>query len=148
MKAFFLIGLASALLVATPFVLGAQQPATTQPAAPAAPPGYEIPRDMTTYYVATYVRGPKFMANDSPERQALTKQHLSFIRKMIEQKKYLLAGPFVDNGPQLGMAIVAAPNADEAKRITTADPAIAAGHMAVEVRAAMLPSMSSLVVKY
>ena len=145
MTSFLLTGLAGALLVATPFALGAQQ----QAAAPqAAPPGYEIPKDMTTYYLATYMRGPKFMANDSPEHQALTKKHLSFIRQMIEEKKYMLAGPFIDNGPQLGMAIVSAPNADEAKRIASADPAIAAGHMAVEVRAAMLPSMSSLVVKY
>ncbi len=142
------VTLAGAVLFSAPFALGAQQQATTQPAAPAAPPGYEIPKDMTTYYVATYVRGPKFMATDSPEHQALTKRHLAFIRKMIEAKKYMVAGPFVDDGPQLGMAIVAAPNADEARRIAAADPAIAAGHMAVEVRGAMLPSLSSLVVKY
>ena len=145
MKSFVLAGFAGALLVATPFSLGAQQ---QQAAAPLAPPGYEVPKDMTPYYLATYVRGPKFMANDSPEHQALTKQHLSFIRKMIEEKKYMLAGPFTGNGPQLGMAIISAPNADEAKRIASGDPAIAAGHMAVELRAAMLPSMSSLVVRY
>jgi uncharacterized protein YciI len=146
MKSYVLTSLAGAMLVATPLALGAQQQAVTPQ--PAAPPGYEIPKDMTTYYLATYVRGPKFMANDSPEHQALTKQHLSFIRKMIEEKKYLIAGPFMDDGPQLGMAIVSAPDADEAKRIAAADPAIAAGHMAVDVRAAMLPSLSSLVVKY
>src|SRR5688500_2217324 len=108
--------LAGAVLFTAPFALGAQQQATAQPAAPAPPPGYEIPKEMTTYYLATYVRGPKFMPNDSPERQAVTKQHLAFIRKMIEARKYMLAGPFVDHGPQLGMAIVAAPNADEARR--------------------------------
>ena len=103
---------------------------------------------MTTYYLALYVRGPKFMANDSPEHQALTKQHLSYIRRMIEEKKYLIAGPVVDDGPHLGIAIVAGPNADAAKRIANGDPAIVAGHMAVEMRAAMLPSLSSLVVTY
>ena len=60
----------------------------------------------------------------------------------------MIAGPLVDDGPQLGIAIVAAPNADEAKRIANGDPAIAAGHMAVEMRAAMLPSLSSLIVTY
>ncbi len=57
--------------------------------------------------------------------------------------------PFADDhGPPLGLAIISAPNAGEAKRIAAADPAIVAGHMAVEVRAAMLPSLASLVVNY
>ena len=122
--------------------------ASQQNAAPAMPPGYEIPKNMTTYYLALYVRGPKFMANDSPEHQELTKRHLSYIRRMIEEKKYMMAGPLVDNGPHLGIAVISAPNAEEAKRIASGDPAIAAGHMAVEMRAAMLPSLSSLVVTY
>jgi hypothetical protein len=46
------------------------------------------------------------------------------------------------------MTIIAAPNADDAKRIAHGDPAIAAGHMAVELRAVMVPSLASLVVKY
>jgi uncharacterized protein YciI len=139
--------LLAALLVSAPLSLAAQQ-AAPAPAAPAMPPGYEVPKDMTTYYLALYVRGPKFMSNDSPEHQSLTKRHLSFIRQMIEQKKYVLAGPLLDGGPHLGMAIISAPNADEAKRIAGGDPAIAAQHMAVEVRPAMLPSLASLVVKY
>lgn len=133
--------------VLTPLVVPAAL-AAQQTAAPAMPPGYETPKNMTTYYVALYARGPKFMANDSPEHQELTKRHLSYIRRMIEEKKYMVAGPLVDNGPHLGIAIISAPNAEEAKRIARGDPAIAAGHMAVEMRAAMLPSLSSLVVTY
>jgi uncharacterized protein YciI len=138
------------LVMSAPLALAAQQaaPTTAPPASPAAPPGYEIPKNMTTYYLAMYVRGPKYIASESAERQELSKRHLSFIRRMIEQKKYILAGPLLDDGPQLGIAIVAAPNADEAKRIAEHDPAIAAGHMAVELRPAMLPSLASLVVTY
>jgi len=143
-----LIPLATAVAaLSLPAMLGAQQTAASN-AAPAMPPGYEIPKNMTTYYLALYVRGPKFMANDSPEHQALTKRHLSYIRRMIEEKKYMIAGPVVDDGPHLGLAIISAPNAEEAKRIAQGDPAIAAGHMAVEMRAAMLPSMASLIVTY
>lgn len=133
--------------VVVPAALVSQQTAAPN-AAPAMLPGYEIPKNMTTYYLALYVRGPKFMANDSPEHQELTKRHLSYIRRMIEEKKYIVAGPFIDNGPHLGIAIISAPNAEAAKRIANGDPAIAAGHMAVEMRAAMLPSLSSLVVTY
>jgi len=139
--------LATFAVTCVPVALAAQQTAAPNSAS-AMPPGYQIPKNMTTYYLALYVRGPKFMATDSPEHQALTKRHLSYIRRMIEEKKYMIAGPLVDDGPHLGIAIVAAPNADEAKRIANGDPAIVAGHMAIEMRAALLPSLSSLVVTY
>ena len=83
-----LLTLVAALGIAyVPAALAAQQTAAPN-ATPAMPPGYEIPKNMTTYYLALYVRGPKFMAADSPEHQALTKRHLSYIRRMIEEKKY------------------------------------------------------------
>jgi len=140
MKLVTLLGVAT---IAMPVAVAAQQ------AVPAsAPPGFEVPKDMSTYYVALYVRGPKFMEADSPEHQALTKRHLSYIRKMIEQKKYVFAGPLLDGGDKQGLAIVAAPSAEEAKRIAEGDPTIAAGHMAIELHPAMLPSLASVVVKY
>jgi uncharacterized protein YciI len=102
---------------------------------------------MTPYVLAIYVAGPKHL-EDSPEQMELAKQHLKFIRRMIEQKKYMFAGPLTDNGDLLGVAIVAAASVEEAKQITNGDPAIAAGHMAARLHPAMLPSFASLVIKY
>lgn len=130
------------------FALTAAMTLAAQQSTPAAPPGFEIPKDMTTYYVALYVKGPKHMATESPEHTALTQRHLKGIRQMIEEHKYLIAGPLLDRGNAQGLAIISAPNATEAKRIAEGDPAIAAGHMAIELHPAMLPSMASLVVKY
>lgn len=135
-----------ALLALAPLTLAAQQ--STPPAPPSAPAGFEIPKDMTTYYVALYVRGPRYMAAESPERTALIQRHLKYIRRMIEQHRYLLAGPLLDGGDKQGLAIISAPNAEEAKRIADGDPAIASGHMAVELHPAMLPSLSTLVITY
>jgi uncharacterized protein YciI len=147
MKLATLIAAAATVTLAAPLSLVAQQATATQ-STPSAPPGFEIPKDMTTYYVALYVRGPKFMANDSPDHQALTRRHLSYVRRMIEEKKYVFAGPLLDEGDKQGLAIVAAASADEAKRIAESDPAIAAGHMAIELHPAMLPSLKSVAVKY
>ena len=141
MKFISLVG----VLLATPLTLSAQQQKASTPMT--APPGFEIPKDMTPYFLALYVRGPKHLA-ESPEQIAIAKEHLKFVRQMIEQKKYLLAGPLLDNGEVLGIAMVAAANEDEAKRITAGDPAVVAGHMAARLHPAMLPSLSSLVVKY
>jgi uncharacterized protein YciI len=131
-----------AFALAAPLTLAAQQ------ATPAAPPGFEIPKDMTTYYVALYVKGPKHMATESPEHTLLTQRHLEYIRRMIEEHTYMIAGPLLDGGDTQGLAIISAPNAEAARRIAQADPAIAAGHMAIHLHPAMLPSMASLVVKY
>ena len=135
-----------ALLLAAPAVLGAQQ-ASAPNAAPAMPPGFEIPKDMTTYYVAIYVKGPKPLG-ESAEHTALTREHLKYIRRMIEEKKYMFAGPLLDGGDKQGIAVVAAASEQAARRIAEGDPAIAAGHMAVELHPAMLPSLASLVVTY
>jgi uncharacterized protein YciI len=122
-----------AFAVCAPLTLAAQQSAsgTTPTATPSAPPGFEIPK-----------------ATESPEHTALAQRHLRYIRRMIEEHKYLIAGPLLDAGTTQGLAIISAPNAGEAKRIAEGDPAIAAGHMAIELHPAMLPSMASLVVKY
>jgi uncharacterized protein YciI len=121
-----------ALLLAAPVVLGAQQ-ASTPNAAPVAPPGFEI---------------PKHLATESAEHTAMTRDHLKYIRRMIEEKKYVFAGPLLDGGDKQGIAIVAAASEQAARRIAEGDPAIAAGHMAVEMHPAMLPSLASLVVRY
>ena len=142
-----IVSLAATLLLAVPFALGAQQSAAPN-AAPTMPPGFEIPKDMATYYVALYVKGPKALSPQSSEHTALTREHLKYIRRMIEEKKYMFAGPMLDDGDKQGIAVVAAASEAEARRITGSDPAIAAGHMAIELHPAMLPSFASLVVKY
>ena len=138
--------LGALIFTAAPMALAAQQSAAA--ATPPVPPGFEIPKDMTTYYVALYVKGPKHLPAESPEHTALTQRHLRYIRQMIEAHKYMIAGPLLDGGDTQGLDIIAAPNGTEARRIAEGDPAIAAGHMAIELHPAMLPSMTSLVVKY
>jgi len=145
-KSWLVAGTLLLAALAAPIALAAQQAAPASP--PSVPPGFEIPKDMTTYYVAFYVKGPRFLAAESPEHVALTKEHLRYLRRMIKEHRYLLAGPLLDGGDTQGIAIIAAPNAAEAKRLAEGDPAIAAGHMAIEMHPAMLPSLASLVIKY
>ena len=150
MKRVALFGSIGALLIASvaaPLSVEAQQ-GSSGTGAPAMPPGFEIPKDMTPYFLAIYVKGPKHSTAQTAENMELTKSHLKYIRRMIEEKKYMFAGPFVENGDNQGIAIVAAPTARDAQRIADGDPAIASGHMAVRLQPVMLPSLSSLVVKY
>ena len=92
-----------ALLLAAPGALGAQR-ASAPNAAPTMPPGFEIPKDMTTYYVAIYVKGPKHLGTESAEHTTITRDHLKYIRRMIEEKKYMFTGPLLDGGDKHGTA--------------------------------------------
>ena len=111
-------------------------------------PAYDVPKEMTRYWVAVLVRGPAWTATDSPELQAIVRGHLAYIRTMIEERKYLLAGPFLDGGVRQGMAILAARSEEEARRLVGGDPAVVAGRLAVELHPAMLPSLATLQVRY
>jgi uncharacterized protein YciI len=111
------------------------------------PPMKDVPKDMRTYYVMFLVAGPKF-APDAPERAVLLPKHLAFLRKMISEKKVKLAGPFADEGKVLGIAVVAASSAEEAKSWMDQDPAVQAGFFDREIHPAMLPSMDTLRIQY
>ncbi|MGH9366989.1 MAG: YciI family protein [Thermoanaerobaculia bacterium] len=72
-------------------------------AAPAeeGPGGYE----MTTYYVGFLYKGPTWTPQSTPETQKLQEAHLANIRKMAQEGKLLVAGPFMDNGDLRGLYI-------------------------------------------
>ena len=107
----------------------------------------DVPKEMRTYYLAFLVAGPKF-APDSPQRAMLVPKHLAFIREMITEKKFLLAGPFIDEGKMFGITVIAASSADEAKAWMGQDPAVQAGFFGYEIHSAMLPSLDSLRILY
>ena len=55
-----LVSMIATLVLAAPLALGAQESKATAPPM-TAPPGFEIPKDMTPYFLAIYVAGPKYL---------------------------------------------------------------------------------------
>lgn len=108
----------------------------------------DIPKNMQKYFVVFLVRGAQPQKTDAAAGQALLQQHLAYIRKMIEQKKYVLAGPFLDEGRVAGMLVTSAATEAEARQIAENDPEVKAGALAVEVHAAMLPVLDGVKVQY
>jgi uncharacterized protein len=137
---------ASLLAVSAGDLWGQTSDATGSP--PAAPQ-YEIPKEMSPYFVAILVRGPNWTPRaDTPEQLDLTRRHLAYFRTMAEQRKLLVFGPLLDGGVRQGMSIVAAANIEEARRIVGDDPAVVAGRLAFEMHPVMLPSLATLQVRY
>jgi uncharacterized protein len=105
---------------------------------------------MTPYFVVLYVKGERWTAEQSPAQLALTRDHLAYIRRNIEQKRYVFAGPMMDGATARaqGIIVLSAPSVEEARRIVNDDPAVRAGHFAVEVHPALLPSLAGVDVRY
>ncbi len=83
---------------------------------------------MTRYYLALLKRGPNLS-----EDKNLQRDHLWHIRKMIDAKKFTAAGPFVERSHLLGIFVIAATSAEEARSIAETDPAVKTGHMVVDI---------------
>ena len=87
---------------------------------------------MRTYVIAFLKSGPVKLT-DSLQRADLQKAHLKNISRMTEDGKLILAGPFLDNQPMRGIYIFDVSSVEEAKELTSTDPAIKAGTLVMEL---------------
>jgi uncharacterized protein YciI len=121
-----LVLLAAIVLLAT---LGAA--AQEAPAAPAV--------KMKRYYLALLVKGPSWTAEATPEVKRIQEGHMANIRRLADEGKLALAGPFEDAGDLRGLFVLNAASMEEAKALCDTDPAIAAGRLRAEIHAWWAP---------
>ena len=108
----------------------------------------DVPRNVEPYYIAFLFKGDHWNDTQGAEVADLVPRQLAFIREQVQAGRYLLAGPITDDGPLVGMSIIAAGNAAEALAIASADPGVQAGRLKVEVHSAFLPSLKELKINY
>jgi uncharacterized protein YciI len=124
------------------------QPAATPPAppAPAAPapsappaitPPIPIPEvEMSTYYLVLLRRGPAWTAEETPAVKKLQEGHMANIRRLAQEGKLVIAGPFLEQtgaGSLAGLFIFRAGSREEVQALTATDPAIQAGRLVPEI---------------
>lgn len=88
---------------------------------------------MKTYVMAFLKRG----TNDSissEEAAKLQNAHLKNIRRMADEGKLVLAGPFMDSGDLRGIYIFDVETIEEAEALTNTDPSIQAGVLAMDLK--------------
>jgi uncharacterized protein len=108
----------------------------------------DIPRDVEPYFIAFLFRGERWNDTLGEDVADLVPRQLAFIREQVEAGRYLLAGPITDDGPLVGMSIIAAATAEDALAIAGSDPGVRAGRLRVEVHPAFFPSLKQLKINY
>ncbi len=73
-------------------------------------------------------------SKDSTTAAELQKAHLANIRRLAEEGKLVLAGPFMDGDPELrGIYLFNTSSVEEARALTESDPAVQAGTLVMEL---------------
>jgi uncharacterized protein YciI len=111
-------------------------------------PRRNVPRNLKQYYLGLLSRGERWNKIDDEEAADLLQQHLAFMRRQIEDGRYVFAGPVNEEAPYVGVLVIEAADKDEALAIAARDPGVLAQRLAVEVYAVYLPSLENVVVRY
>ena len=129
MKLFLLLG--TALLFAFNCATETPQPENGYDAGLAAKVGADK-YGMKQYVLAFLIAGPN-RDQDSTTAAQLQRAHLDNIKRLANEGKLVLAGPFMDDGSIRGIYIFNVKTVEEAKALTETDPAIKAGRLEMEL---------------
>ena len=134
------MGLRSGCLALTSAALLAAPPAPAQsPAKPAydAELARRVGADdhgMRKYVLVILKTGPTRVPAGK-ERDDMFKGHFANIRRLADEGRLVLAGPFDDPGGWRGLFLFAVSDLEEARRLTATDPVILKGEMVAEYHA-------------
>ena len=87
---------------------------------------------MVTYRLALLKRGPQWKDEMDEATQSLQFEHVNSIPNRIKSGDYATAGPFLNDGTYLGVAIIRGDSA-RAASLVASDPAVHAGRFSVEI---------------
>ncbi len=85
-------------------------------------------------YVMAFLRTGPNREPDSAKAAELQQAHLQNIRRLADEGKLVLAGPFLDEGPLRGIYLFDVATIEEAEALTRTDPAIRAGSLTMELK--------------
>ncbi len=108
----------------------AQQPPASYDAELAARTGADD-LGMRSYVLVVLKTGPNRMP-DGPERDAMFRGHFANMKRLSDEGKLVLAGPFDGVDGWRGLFIFAVKDIEEAKQLSATDPVLAQGEMVAE----------------
>jgi uncharacterized protein YciI len=98
---------------------------------------------MIQFQMALLKRGPKWEAMHTKGSSGTMSEHGKYVMSLLESGKAVIAGPFSDDGEVIGVYILRANTAEEAKTWVDNDPGVKGGHLVAE----MIPWWSEDIMK-
>ena len=87
---------------------------------------------MKQYYMCLLKSGPT-RDQSAEEAAVIQENHLAHLAQLAADRKICMAGPFADDSGIQGMVIYNTRTYEEAVRLASADPAVEAGRLIVEI---------------
>ncbi len=84
-------------------------------------------------YVMAFLKAGPNRNQDSVEAVTLQRAHLDNIKRLANEGKLVLAGPFLDDQEVRGIYVFNVTSVEEAEELTSTDPAIKAGRLVMEL---------------
>lgn len=107
----------------------------------------DVPRNLKGYFLCLLKKGERW--NETEGSTELMPQHLAFLRRQMEARKFLVAGPVLGKGDDLvGISVIEAASAQEALELANDDPGVKAGRLRIEIRPVYLPSLDGVRVEF
>lgn len=100
--------------------------------APAAAPALRQESKLAKFYLVLLVEGPNRSRSEA-EAAKIQAAHLAHLEGLVSSGKAVIVGPMGDAGRVLGIEVLRAASAEEARQWAEADPAVKAGRLAVEL---------------
>jgi uncharacterized protein YciI len=96
------------------------------------PTSAETPK-LVQFHMALLKKGPKWETTVAAERNKILQQHLASVLSMLDSGKAVITGPMRDDTDLVGIFILRAQSAEEAKTWVDADPAVKSGLFVAEM---------------
>lgn len=92
----------------------------------------QLPEGMKTYWFVLLVKGPD-RDQDAATAERIQAGHIANIKRLHDEGKLELAGPFLDDGDRRGLFILNVETEAEARALLETDPAITSGRLRYEL---------------
>jgi len=90
---------------------------------------------MKTYIIAFLKKGAEVEKYSAEERSEIQQNHMANIQRLAATGKLILAGPFIDDQEMRGIYLFDVPTIEEARELTSTDPAVQAGVLSMDLKA-------------
>ncbi len=84
-------------------------------------------------FVMAFLKSGQNILTDKAEKDRIQSEHMKNINKMAEDGKLVIAGPFMDKQSIRGIYIFDVRTIEEARELTSTDPAVKAGVLEMEL---------------